>query len=295
MKETAGGGRTAATLPSTLSLRAVDDTLLLRCLALFWSCCFFFGYVVSSGLPFIFPLIGAFFLMVSSILVHGAYRKLVPVRTAGDVAALPQQDRTIPTTELPISRHQQPAISVMEPVSVRSEASSTSSFGSREPAHLHHRTHGGPFRGSPTAAEEGMAGTNDLPDHSRTHLVAAAGHKGGLEDVPLSPHANAASSSDSRAAAALASASSDPVQISEEGHEMRRPQTREGASRGPGDLYECPGLPWLPLVAIFFNIMLICHRPWEAAVRTLVTIALGTLLWLCYGRRHSTLGAAGFQ
>ncbi|SES00424.1 basic amino acid/polyamine antiporter, APA family [Propionibacterium cyclohexanicum] len=64
--------------------------------------------------------------------------------------------------------------------------------------------------------------------------------------------------------------------------------TRPELHRG----FRAPGVPYTPLIAIAFCLLLIAGLNWQTWVRFLIWFALGMVIYLSYGRRHSMLNAA---
>ncbi len=54
-------------------------------------------------------------------------------------------------------------------------------------------------------------------------------------------------------------------------------------------LYECPLVPYLPLMGVFCNIYLICSLNIWSYVRMLVWTAVGMTIYFFYGMQHSML------
>ncbi len=54
-------------------------------------------------------------------------------------------------------------------------------------------------------------------------------------------------------------------------------------------LYECPLVPFLPLMGVFCNIYLICSLNIWSYVRMLVWTAVGMMIYFFYGMQHSML------
>jgi hypothetical protein len=54
-------------------------------------------------------------------------------------------------------------------------------------------------------------------------------------------------------------------------------------------LYECPLVPYLPLMGVFCNIYLICSLNIWSYVRMLVWTAVGMTIYFFYGMQHSVL------
>jgi basic amino acid/polyamine antiporter, APA family len=53
--------------------------------------------------------------------------------------------------------------------------------------------------------------------------------------------------------------------------------------------FRCPWVPFIPLLAIAFNLYLIVVLPTVTHIRFVVWLALGIIVYYFYGRKHSTM------
>ena len=56
--------------------------------------------------------------------------------------------------------------------------------------------------------------------------------------------------------------------------------------------FRCPGVPLVPILGVLSCLMLMFSLPWENWMRLFVWMAIGLVIYVAYGRRHSKLRAA---
>lgn len=56
--------------------------------------------------------------------------------------------------------------------------------------------------------------------------------------------------------------------------------------------FRCPGVPAIPILGIIFCLLLMFSLPWQNWGRLAIWLAVGLVIYFCYGRRHSVMRTA---